>query len=115
MLVGAIGIGNVTLVSVLERVDEIGLRRSVGAAKRHIAAQFLAESAGMGLIGGIVGASAGILTVVIVSATRTWTPVLDGWVPLTAPFVGFAVGVLSGIYPALRAASLEPVDALRGG
>lgn len=115
LLVGAIGIANVTLVSVLERVGEIGLRRSLGAAKRHIAGQFLAESAGMGLIGGIMGASAGVLIVVAVAAARTWTPVLDAWVPLAAPFVGLAVGVISGIYPAVRAASLEPVEALRGG
>lgn len=115
LLVGAIGIANVTLVSVMERVGEIGLRRSLGAARRHIAGQFLAESAGMGLIGGILGASAGVLVVVVVSAYRTWTPVLDAWVPFVAPFVGLAVGVVSGIYPALRAASLEPVEALRGG
>ena len=115
LLVGAIGIANVTLVSVLERVGEIGLRRSLGAAKRHIAGQFLAESAAMGLIGGVIGASAGILTVVVVAAVRTWTPVMDAWVPLTAPLVGLAVGLLSGLYPALRAASLEPVQALRSG
>ena len=115
LLVGAIGIANVTLVSVLERVGEIGLRRSLGAARRHIAGQFLAESAGMGLVGGIVGASAGVLVVVVVSATRTWTPVLDAWVPLAAPFLGLLVGVVSGLYPAWRAASLEPVQALRGG
>jgi ABC-type lipoprotein release transport system permease subunit len=115
LLVGAIGIANVTLVSVLERVGEIGLRRSLGASKRHIAGQFLLESTGMGLTGGIIGASAGILVIVAVSASRTWTPVLDPWIPLGAPALGALIGLLSGTYPALRAASLEPVDALRAG
>jgi hypothetical protein len=115
LLVGAIGIANVTLVSVLERVGEIGLRRALGAARRHIAAQFLLESTAMGLAGGIAGASLGTLVVVVVSATNTWTPVLDPWVPLGAPILGAVIGLLSGTYPALRAASLEPVEALRSG
>jgi macrolide transport system ATP-binding/permease protein len=115
LLVGALGIANVTLVSVLERVGEIGLRRALGAARRHIAAQFLLESGVMGLLGGIVGTALGVLVVVAVSAGRTWTPVLDPWVPLVAPFVGGVIGLLSGTYPALRAAALEPVEALRAG
>jgi macrolide transport system ATP-binding/permease protein len=115
LLVGALGIANVTLVSVLERVGEIGLRRALGAARRHIAAQFLVESAVMGLLGGIIGTALGVLVVVAVSAGRTWTPVLDPWVPLVAPLVGGLIGLLSGTYPALRAAALEPVEALRAG
>lgn len=115
LLVGAIGIANVTLVSVLERVGEIGLRRSLGAARRHIAAQFLVESTSMGLVGGVIGASMGVLVVVGISAARTWTPVLDPWVPLAAPAVGAVTGLVAGLYPAWRAASLEPVEALRAG
>jgi ABC-type antimicrobial peptide transport system permease subunit len=115
LLVGAIGIANVTLVSVLERVGEIGLRRALGAGRRHIAAQFLLESTAMGLAGGVVGASIGTLVIVAVSASRTWTPVLDPWVPLGAPLLGAFVGLLAGTYPSMRAASLEPVDALRAG
>lgn len=115
LLVGALGIANVTLVSVLERVGEIGLRRALGAARRHIAAQFLIESAVMGLLGGIVGASLGTLVVVAVSASRSWTPVLDPWVPLAAPLAGMLVGLVSGAYPSLRAAAMEPVESLRAG
>lgn len=113
LLVGAIGIANVTLVSVLERVGEIGLRRALGAGRRHIAAQFLVESTTMGLVGGIIGASLGILVVVAISATRTWTPILDPWLPFGAPLLGAITGLLAGLYPAIRAARMEPVEALR--
>ena len=115
LLVGAVGIANVTLVSVLERVGEIGLRRALGAARRHIAAQFLMESTALGLLGGVLGASLGTLVIVGVSFAREWTPVLDASLPLAAPLLGALVGLLAGVYPSMRAASLEPVDALRSG
>jgi ABC-type antimicrobial peptide transport system permease subunit len=115
LLVGAIGIANVTLVSVMERVGEIGLRRSLGATRRHIATQFLVESAGMGVLGGVLGASLGMLVVVSVAAYQTWTPVIDPLVPLLAPVIGGLTGLLAGSYPAWRAARLEPVEALRAG
>lgn len=115
LLVGAIGIANVTLVSVLERVGEIGLRRAVGARRRHIAGQFLLESTAMGIVGGIIGATLGILVIVGLAAARQWTPVLSPLIPLGAPLLGGLTGLVAGVYPALRAASLEPVDALRSG
>ncbi len=85
LVVGAIGIANVTLVTVMERTGEIGLRRAVGARRRHIATQFLGESAVIGLVGGVIGASIGLIVVVSVSAAKGWTPVLDPWMPLAAP------------------------------
>jgi macrolide transport system ATP-binding/permease protein len=113
LIVGAIGIANITLVSVMERAAEIGLRRAIGATRAHIATQFLLESASMGVIGGILGASLGVITVVAVSAYETWTPVLDPAAAFLAPLIGGAIGALSGTYPALRAARQEPIEALR--
>lgn len=113
LLVGALGIANVTLVSVLERTGEIGLRRALGATRRHIASQFLIESGVMGVIGGIVGASLGTLVVIGVAALQTWSPVLDPVVPLAAPVIGGLVGLLAGTYPSIRAARMEPVESLR--
>jgi macrolide transport system ATP-binding/permease protein len=113
LVVGAIGIANITLVSVMERTGEIGLRRAIGATRWHIAAQFLFESASMGVIGGILGASLGVVIVVAVSAYQVWTPVLDPWAPFVAPVIGGVIGLFSGAYPALRASYLEPVEAFR--
>src|SRR6516162_2446192 len=113
LLIGAVGIANTTLVAVLERTEEIGLRRAVGARPRHIAAQFLTESTTLGTLGGLIGTCIGVPTVVIFAAAQNWTAVLNPVYTLPAPLIGSVVGLLAGAYPALRAARTNPLAALR--
>jgi putative ABC transport system permease protein len=113
LLVGAVGITNSALVGVMARTPEIGIRRSLGALPRHIAAQFLIETGVLGVFGGIFGAWAGLLTVIVVAMSQQWTAVVQPWSIFAAPAVGALVGLVAGLYPALRAARIEPVEAFR--
>ncbi len=113
LFIGTLGIANTTLVSVLERTGEIGLRRSLGARSRHITSQFLVESGMLGAIGGLVGTSLGVLSVVTVALVRDWTPVVHPTTVAAAPAIGLATGLLAGLYPAWRASRIQPVEALR--
>lgn len=113
LIVGLVGIGNTTLVSVLERIPEFGLRRSLGATRFHNAIQVVAESTFIGALGGLCGAFLGVIVVIAVSASRTWTPTLDAGVAPAAACVGAAVGMIAGLYPAMRASSIDPDEALR--
>ncbi len=113
LLVGMIGIANTTLVAVLERRSEIGVRRALGARRRHIAGQFLTESATLGALGGILGTSIGILVVVGISAQRDWTTTLNPWFTIPAPAIGALTGLLAGLQPSWRAARIAPAAALR--
>lgn len=112
LLVGAFGITNLTTVSVMERIPEIGLRRALGATPRHIAVQFVGESSFLGLLGGLIGAPVGIAVVVLVCIARQWTAIVPPWL-LATPLLGLVIGLGAGIYPARRAARIEPVTALQ--
>jgi putative ABC transport system permease protein len=118
LLVGGIGIMNIMLVSVTERTREIGLRKALGARKRDILIQFLTESSLLSLIGGLIGILLGWTIAVIVGQIAAANnadiiPSIGLDVILLATLFSTAVGLFFGLYPANRAASLEPVEALR--
>jgi putative ABC transport system permease protein len=114
LLVGGLGIANVTLLSVLERISEIGLRRALGAARRHVAVQFLVESVIVGCLGGLLGTAVGVLLTVGVSWVRDWTPILDNRLAFGSPLLGAFIGLVAGTYPAWKASAIQPITALRG-
>ena len=114
LLAGGLGIANVTMLGVMERVGEIGLRRALGATRRQIASQFILESVVIGLLGGLIGASLGVFAVVGVALVQQWTPIIDPLLAGAAAVLGALVGLLAGWFPARRASRIEPVAALRG-
>jgi len=113
LLVGAVGVANIMIISVLERRSEIGLRRALGATKGQIRAQFLSEAILLSLGGGAAGIAAGIAATAVYAATKHWTVVI----PTLAWAGGFGaallIGALAGLLPAIRAARLSPTEALR--
>jgi putative ABC transport system permease protein len=113
LLVGGIGIMNIMLATVLERTREIGVRRAVGARSRDIRFQFIVESFAISLIGGITGIVAGLALARGVAAVAGWETIVTGSSILLSTGVAMTVGLASGIYPASRAASLDPIEALR--
>ena len=114
LLAGGLGIANVTMLSVMERIGEIGLRRALGATRRDIARQFMIESVVIGLLGGLIGSALGVFAVVIVSVIQGWTPILDPWLAIGSALLGAVVGLAAGVFPARRASNIEPITALRG-
>jgi len=113
LLVGGIGIMNIMLASVLERTREIGVRRAIGATRRDIRAQFVIESFAISFLGGTTGIIIGIVLARLVAAYAGWPTVITIGSLVVSTGVSIAVGLVSGIYPASRAAEMNPIEALR--
>lgn len=113
LFVGGIGIMNIMLVSVSERTREIGLRKAVGASNGTIISQFLIEALIMSLIGGILGYAGGYLIAFVISMFIPYDPILNWQIAAIAGALSIGVGVLFGLYPAIRAASKDPIESLR--
>jgi putative ABC transport system permease protein len=113
LLVGGVGIGNVMVISVLERRSEIGLRRALGATPRHIAIQFLAESLLLAGLGGVVGVALGAAVTTGYALRSGWQTVIPPGALIGGVAAAVTIGAIAGLYPAMRAARMSPTDALR--
>jgi putative ABC transport system permease protein len=113
LLVGGVGIANVMVISVLERRSEIGLRRALGATRRHVAEQFLAEAVLLSVLGGLAGTAIGVTATVIYALTQHWGVQIPGLAMYGGIAAALAIGAIAGLYPATRAARLSPTEALR--
>jgi len=113
LLVGGIGIMNIVLATVLERTHEIGIRRALGAKRRDIVRQFLIESALISAAGGVLGVGFGFLLSSIIARAAEWNTIVTTPSVVIAFTVSVAVGLIFGIYPAMKAARIDPIEALR--
>lgn len=113
LLVGGIGIMNIVLATVLERTREIGIRRSIGARRRDIVRQFLTESVLISVVGGLMGIGFGFFLAWLIARTAEWKTIVTDSSVVIAFGVSVAVGVIFGIYPAMKASRINPIDALR--
>ena len=113
LLVGGIGIMNIMLVSVTERTREIGIRKALGATFKNILMQFIVEAVAISVTGGLLGIVIGVGGARIISTVAGWNTVIAWWSIVGAFGVSVMIGLFFGIYPARKAALLDPIDALR--
>jgi putative ABC transport system permease protein len=113
LLVGGIGIMNIMLASVTERTREIGVRRAMGAKRKHIVVQFLVETVTLSLCGGFIGIAVGVVIPALVTHFANMRTIVTPWSLVLSFAISAAVGVIFGIYPAWRAAHMDPIEALR--
>jgi putative ABC transport system permease protein len=113
LLVGGIGIMNIMLASVTERTREIGIRRALGAKRGDIITQFLVETVLLSAAGGIMGVVLGLIVPFFITYFSDMITIIELWAPVLAFSISALVGVIFGIYPAIRAADMDPVEALR--
>jgi len=113
LAVGGIGIANIMVISVIERRGEIGLRRSLGATRKHIASQFIIESTMLSLLGGVLGVGLGVGIVFGYARYKDFEAIIPWYWLSVGVGAAFALGALAGLYPALRASRLDPAEAVR--
>jgi putative ABC transport system permease protein len=113
LIVGGIGIMNIMLVSVTERTREIGIRLAIGAVANEVLMQFLVEAVVLSCLGGLIGLLLGQLAVILLSVLGQLPFIFDVQINVIAFLISGAIGVVFGFFPARRAASLNPIDALR--
>lgn len=113
LLIGAVAITNATLLNIIERRPEIGLRRALGATRGHITRQIALEAALTGTLAGIIGGTLGTIAVTTTALARDWTATIDPTLLLAAPALGIATGTLAGILPAFKASRTPPAETLR--
>jgi putative ABC transport system permease protein len=112
LLVGAIGVANIMVISVLERRSEIGLRRALGATRGHIRIQFMSEAIALALIGGAAGIIAGGIATAIYAHAKGWSTVIPAEAWAGGLGAALLIGAIAGLWPALRAARMSPTQAL---
>ena len=114
LLVGGVGVMNIMLVSVTERTSEIGIRRALGATRRDVLTQFLIEAATLTGVGGLIGIAIGFLFAFVLETFISFPAAVPLWAVVIGLFASISVGIIAGMWPAVRAARLDPVNAIRG-